>query len=255
MELMDCLRLQWEWGADEFLLDAPQDRRGAALAPPAAKPAPRLATVQNLPAGPAEAARVANACATLAELEKAVQNFSQSPLRATATTTVFGSGPEDAHLMMVGDAPGAEEDRSGTPFTGPGGQLLEKMLASIGVERAKIRLANILPWRPPGDRNPSDAEILLCLPFIQRQIALVQPKILVLLGAVAARALLPEPLGAQGIRRLRGQWRDILVPGLDVPVTCLALYHPAYLLHLPSAKRDAWHDFLALRARLDSALK
>jgi len=252
---MDCLRLQWEWGADEFLLDAPQDRRGASQPAPApAKPAPRLAAVQNLPAGPAEAARVANACTTLAELEAAVQNFAQSPLRATATTTVFGSGPEDASLMMVGDAPGAEEDRSGTPFTGPAGQLLDKMLASILLQRDTIRLANILPWRPPGDRNPSDAEIALCLPFIQRQIALVKPHILVLLGAVAARALLPETIGAQGIRRLRGQWREILAPGLDTPLTCFALYHPAYLLHLPSAKRDAWHDLLALRARLDSAL-
>ncbi len=251
---MDCLRLQWEWGADEFLLDAPQDRRGAAPAPPAAKPAPRLAPVPNLPAGPAEAALVANACATLAELEAAVQNFAQSPLRTTATTTVFGSGPEHAQLMMVGDAPGAEEDRSGIPFTGPAGQLLDKMLASIGLAGADIRLANILPWRPPGDRNPSDAEIALCLPFIQRQIALVKPQILVLLGAVAARALLPDAIGAQGIRRLRGQWREILVPGLEAPLTCFALYHPAYLLHLPSAKRDAWHDLLALRARLDSAL-
>jgi DNA polymerase len=242
--------MQLEWGADEFLLDTPQDRRQAAAPPPppAARPAPRLATsTPALPAGPAEAARIAAACTTLAELEAAVRQFTSCPLRTTATTTVFGSGPETARLMMVGDAPGAEEDRSGTPFAGPAGQLLDKMLLSIGQNRTTIRLANILPWRPPGDRNPSEAEIALCLPFIQRHISLVRPDILVLLGAIAARALLPEAIGTQGIRRLRGRWREVDIAG---PIACLPLYHPAYLLHLPSAKRDAWHDLLALKERL-----
>jgi uracil-DNA glycosylase family 4 len=161
---------------------------------------------------------------------------------------VFADGPETAKLMIIGEAPGAEEDRAGRPFVGAAGQLLDRMLASIGLDRATVRIVNIVPWRPPGNRNPTESEIAVCLPFLHRHIALLRPDCLLLLGAVAARALLDEPERSAGIRRQRGTWRQIQTPGLETPIPALPTYHPAYLLRTPSAKREAWADLLALRS-------
>jgi len=247
MDLVEALRLQIEWGADEALLEAPQDRRPAA-APAPMKPAPRPAAA--LPAGPAEAARIANACATLAELEAALKAFTGCALRDTATQLVFADGAAAARVMLVGEAPGAEEDRAGRPFVGPAGQLLDRMFASIGLDRSGLRIVNTVPWRPPGNRNPTDAEVAICLPFLHRHIALVAPAALFVLGAVAAKALLPEPERHLGIRRLRGTWRELEIPGLEAPLPCLPSYHPAYLLRMPAAKAEAWRDLLSLKARL-----
>ncbi|MBB5372486.1 uracil-DNA glycosylase [Acidocella aromatica] len=260
MELLEALRLQWEWGADEALLDAPQDRRHAAPPPPApenasppparrAAPAPRAAA---MPAGPAEARAAAAACQSLEELETAMRNFTGCALRDTATQLVFADGAADARLIIVGEAPGGEEDRAGKPFVGPAGQLLDKMLGSIGLDRTKVRIINTVPWRPPGNRNPTEAEITLCLPFLHRQIALIAPRGLMALGAVAAKALLPAE-GATGIRRLRGSWREAEIDGLPAPLPCLATYHPAYLLRTPLAKAEAWRDMLTLKAWLETA--
>jgi DNA polymerase len=265
MDPIAALRLQLAWGADEFLLDAPQDRRvqtPAVAAPPAPVPtreATRAATRPATPRalaltlGPAEAVRLADACDTLAALNEALEAFDGCALRATATQLVFADGNPAARIMLVGEAPGAEEDRAGRPFVGPAGQLLDRMLASIGLNRGLVRIVNAVPWRPPGNRTPTESEIALCLPFLHRHIALVRPQILVLLGAVAARALLPEPARAQAIGRLRGKWRRLEIPGLDSPLACLPMWHPAYLLRAPAAKREAWQDLLALRAAFEGA--
>lgn len=258
MELLEALRLQWEWGADEALLDTPQDRRHAAPPPVAEAPAPvklpRPATRPSpsaLPAGPDDARKLAAACTTLEELEAAMRRFSGCALRDTATQLVFADGAADARLIIVGEAPGGEEDRAGKPFVGPAGQLLDRMLGSIGLDRTTVRIINTVPWRPPGNRNPTEAEIALCLPFLHRQIALIAPRGLMALGAVAAKALLPAE-GATGIRRLRGSWREAEIEGLPTPLPCLATYHPAYLLRTPLAKAEAWRDLLTLKAWLES---
>ncbi len=263
MELVEALRLQVEWGADEALLEAPQDRRAlspapppAAVAAPLSPPAPRPAAAKAarpaaaLAAGPAEAAALAASCQTLEDLKAALNGFTGCALRDTATQLVFADGAEDARLIVVGEAPGAEEDRAGRPFIGPAGQLLDRMMASIGLDRTKIRIINTVPWRPPGNRTPSDAEIAICLPFLHRHIALIRPRILLTLGAVATKALLPEA-GAQGIRRLRGTLRETNIAGLESPLACLPSYHPAYLLRTPMAKSESWQDLLQLREWLE----
>jgi DNA polymerase len=261
MDMLDALRLQLEWGADEAYAETPLDRRQAA--PPSAPaitkapdrkpiPGPRTAAI---PAGPAEAARLAAACDTLEALQAALQNFTGCALKDTATQLVFADGNPDARIVLVGEAPGAEEDRVGRPFVGPAGQLLDKMLASIGLDRTKLRIINVVPWRPPGNRVPAESEIAVCLPFLHRQIALIRPDCLVLLGAVAAKALLPEPYRGQGIRRVRGSWLEVAVTGLDHKLPCLPTYHPAYLLRTPAEKRLAWADLLALRAHVETFRK
>ncbi len=272
MDLIEALRLQVEWGADEALLDAPQDRRVAARAAPvavaapgqaapgqaapearrahASSHAPRHATM--LPAGPAQAEKVAAGCESLEALQAAMTGFTGCALRDTATQLVFADGAADAQLVIVGEAPGAEEDRAGRAFVGPAGQLLDKMLGSIGLDRSKVRIINTVPWRPPGDRPPTEAEVAVCLPSLPRHIALMRPRALLLLGAVAARAVLAEPERGQGIRRLRGVWRQVEIPGLAAPVPCLPSYHPAYLLRMPAAKAEAWQDLLQLREFLES---
>jgi DNA polymerase len=268
MDALDALRLQIEWGADEALADAPVDRlsQRAALArpaPPAARPAPPAAiplAPQATPPAPAgrplpgaalRARDVAQAAHTLDELRAALASFDGCPLAATATNLVFADGNPAAGLMLVGEGPGAEEDRAGKPFVGPSGQFLDRMLASIGLDRESCLITNLIPWRPPGNRNPTDGELLVCLPFLLRHITLVRPKRLVLLGALATKAVLND---AAGIRRLRGKWVAATIPGLDQPIPTLPMLHPAYLLRTPGAKRDAWADLLLLRRTLDDDL-
>jgi DNA polymerase len=263
MEYLDALRLQLEWGADEALLDDPQNRFAAQPKPAAtpslpgpvaATPRPR-AIIPGLPPGPAEAEQIAAACATLEDLRAALQNFSGCGLRDTATQLVFADGADDTNLILIGEAPGAEEDRAGRPFVGPAGQLLDRMLASIGLDRTKCRIVNTVPWRPPGNRAPSESELAVCLPFLRRHIALIRPAGLLLLGAVAAKAMLPAQTENTGIRRLRGRWHSLDIPGLDAPIAALPTYHPAYLLRTPNAKRESWHDLIALRQWLNDGTK
>lgn len=256
MDALEALRLQLEWGADEALAAAPLDRLAAR--PPAApsatvQPGP-IARAQPAPpkvqlAGPAQRAQdVAAAATTLAELRAALAAFDGCALAATATNLVFADGNPASGLMFVGEGPGAEEDRAGLPFVGPSGQLLDRMLASIGLDRSKYLITNLIPWRPPGNRNPTDSEVVVCLPFLLRHIALVRPRRLVFLGALATRAVLG---GSQGITKLRGKWLPASIPGLPEPVPALPMLHPAYLLRNPGAKRDAWADLLLLRRTLD----
>lgn len=254
LDRLASLKLQAEWGADEALLEAPQNR---VLPEPGvtkpAKPAPQSARRAAAPAAAdaaASARSIAEACRTLDELRAALEAFDACALKRTATQLVFADGAEDARIMVVGEGPGAEEDRKGLPFVGPAGQLLDRMLGSIGLDRGLVRVANVVPWRPPGNRAPSDTEIALCLPFLHRHIALIEPKLLVLLGATAVKALIG---GREGISRLRGKWQEIGIPDLEASIRVLPTYHPAYLLRQPAAKRLAWADLLALRTAMEQA--
>ena len=251
MDALAALRLQIEWGADEALADAPLDR----LAGPAPSARPPVTSVaQGRAPSPPQALRaqqIAGAARSLAELRAALAAFDGCALSTTATNLVFADGNPDSGLMLVGEGPGAEEDRAGKPFVGPSGQLLDRMLASIGLDRGRYLITNLIPWRPPGNRNPTDNEVLICLPFLLAHIALVRPRRLVLLGALATRAIVG---GNAGIRRLRGRWQQASIPGLDAPVPVLPMLHPAYLLRTPGAKGDAWADMILLRRTLDADL-
>jgi len=261
MDALAALRLQLEYGADEALAADPLDRfaaRAPARVQPAAAKAqpPPTPPVQpappkvqpTLPAPARRAQDIAAAARTLTELRDALAAFDGCALSATATNLVFADGNPESGLMLVGEGPGAEEDRAGKPFVGASGQLLDRMLASIGLDRTQYLITNLIPWRPPGNRNPTDAEVAICLPFLLRHITLVRPRHLVLLGAMATRALLG---GSTGITRLRGKWLDTAIPDLPAPVPTLPMLHPAYLLRNPGAKRDAWADLLLLRRTLD----
>jgi len=255
MDDLALLRLQIEWGADEALAETPCDRLrppepATRLPTPTVDPAKPLAAPAAEPAGiAARAAELAAVARTREELRAALEQFDGCTLRLTATNLVFADGNPDAGLMFVGEAPGAEEDRAGLPFVGPSGRFLDRMLASIGLDRTRFLITNLIPWRPPANRNPTDAEVLLCLPFLHRHIALVRPRHLVLLGSLATKALTGS---SAGIRRMRGRWIELAIPGLPEPVPTLPMFHPAYLLRTPGAKRDAWADLLALRRRLDA---
>ena len=195
----------------------------------------------------ADARTLAAGAATLAELKDALCRFDGCPLKHTATNLVFCDGNPRADIMLVGEAPGGEEDRQGLPFVGVSGQLLDRMLAGIGLDRTRVYITNILPWRPPGNRQPNAGEIAVCLPFAERHIALVRPKVLVLAGGTAAKALLST---AEGITRLRGRWFDHTSPGLAAPIPAMPIYHPAYLLRQPALKRDAWRDLLTIKQKI-----
>ncbi len=259
-DLLNLLRWQIEAGADEAIGDAPVDRYAASLArkapnpaagaepPPAAetkKPAPALATREEV----AHTARSSAAAAgTLDELKQALAAFDGCALKHTATNLVFADGNPAASIMFIGEAPGGEEDRQGLPFVGPAGRLLDTMLAAVELDRSKVYITNILPWRPPGNRSPTDAEIAACLPFIERHIELVAPRILVLIGGTAAKTLLGT---REGIMKLRGRWFSYESVGMVRPIPARAILHTAYLLRSPAQKRESWIDLLAIRKRLE----
>ncbi len=253
--------LRWlvEMGADEAIGADPIDRLAAAARPP--PPTPKAAAPRPAPAEPVApaaarlrpnptaqtAATAARSATTLDALRSALAGFEGCALKATATNLVFADGNPKARIMLVGEAPGADEDRIGRPFVGVSGQLLDRMLACIGLDRSTVYIANILPWRPPGNRSPTAAEIAICLPFIERQIDLVAPEILVLLGGTAAKTLLATN---DGIVRTRGKWFSYSSPDLTAPIAALATYHPAYLLRSPAQKRDSWRDLLMIKNKL-----
>ncbi|SHL48414.1 uracil-DNA glycosylase [Roseibium suaedae] len=191
------------------------------------------------------AREAARAAGSLEELKASLGAFSACNLKLTAKSLVFADGRANARVMLIGGAPGRDEDAAGVPFIGRSGQLLNKMLAAIGLNRGDVYLANVVPWRPPGDRTPTPQETEICLPFIARQIELVTPDFLVLLGAASAKSL----LGTQeAIRNLRGRWGVYEAGGRQLP--CLTTYDPDFLLRSPLDKRLTWLDFLALRERL-----
>lgn len=192
------------------------------------------------------AAQSAAAARNLDELRAALEAFEGCALKTTATQLVFEDGARTARVHLVGEAPGADEDREGRPFVGRAGQLLDKMLASIGLDRTSVYISNVVPWRPPGNRTPSPLEVAACLPFTRRQIELVRADFVICLGAPSMQALLEIK---DGILKTRGRWMVYGGDGRQVPA--MAMLHPAYLLRQPLQKRLAWRDLRALRRALD----
>ena len=192
----------------------------------------------------ATARHAAQAAQSVEELRAALEAFEGCALKATATQLCFADGNPKAEVMMIGEAPGAEEDRQGLPFVGASGRFMDRMLSFIGLDRTTAYITNLLFWRPPGNRNPTPPEIAACLPFVERHIELVDPKVLVLVGGISAKTLLGR---SEGILRLRGHWYSYQHAGLSHPVPALATLHPAYLLRQPAQKRLAWQDYLKLK--------
>lgn len=258
-ETLSVLRWLTEAGADEAIAENPIDRLSAA--PPMAKPrmpqapaaAPRpvnvaaAAAAVSLGTAPGAARALAQSCTTLAELKAAISGFDGCDLKRSATNTVFADGNPDGRIMLIGEAPGREEDAQGLPFVGRAGQLLDRMLGSIGLDRTKVYITNVMPWRPPQNRDPSPEEAATCLPFLQRHIELAKPELLILLGAVSMRHVLGI---TDGIMRRRGKWEVYQTPARAIPV--MPTLHPAYLLRQPAAKRLAWRDLVAIAEKIEA---
>jgi len=280
-ELAQLLAWQVAAGADEAILDCPVDRFQVAP-PPAARPmlseapqpagagsfaaptagapaaaktpvAPKTRPAALIPGAATPAAigarELAGAAQSLEELVEALAAFDGCALKKTATNLVFGDGNPAARVMFVGEAPGADEDRAGKPFVGVSGQLLDRMVAWIGLDRTSFYITNILFWRPPGNRTPTSDEVAACIPFVARHIELVSPAVLVPVGGPATEALLHR---RDGITKLHGRWFDYQSPGLIQPIPAFPIFHPAFLLRSPAQKRAAWRDLLTLRQKLGS---
>lgn len=253
-QMLDILAWQVEAGADEVIGETPCLRDWGQRRDPVRKPqaaAPPLSPPPEAGPRPVTHAPAHHVHAdSIESLREEIASFEGCPLKHTAMNLVFAAGNPAAPVMLVGEAPGEDEDRQGEPFVGVSGKLLEQMLRGIGLDRSQVYISNMLFWRPPGNRSPTDAEIAACLPFVERHIALAKPKILVPLGAIAAKNLLRSK---EGITRLRGRWTDY-TPHLGIdgvpPIRCLPLYHPSYLLRQPGSKRQAWNDLLLLRKAL-----
>jgi uracil-DNA glycosylase len=242
-----ALAWQVDAGVDEVIGDTPVNRYelAAELARPAApRPAEVPVAVAADPVAVAKA--VAGQARTLQDLHAALSGFGLCDLKKGARNTVFADGNPEARVLILGEAPGADEDREGRPFVGRAGQLLDRMFAAIGLSRtspdaqAALYITNVMPWRPPGNRDPEPAEIAMMQPFVERHIALVDPQVIVVMGNTPLFAL----TGTRGILRARGTWGQALGKPM-LPMT-----HPAYLLRTPAAKREAWADLLSLQARL-----
>jgi len=265
MDDLAALRLLAEWGADEALADAPVYRFATmpAAVPVAASDAVSDTVLERPPARPsavpaappargaaaaAQARVLAEAAATLDALHAALSGFEGCPLRATATSTVRPSGNQRAGLVIIAEAPGAEDDRIGNAFSGVPGQVLDRVLGGIGLDRTAMLLTHLVPWRPPGSRAPNEAEVQSCLPFVQRLLALARPRRILLLGAGPAKAL----AGAtEGVRRLRGRWLPMHIEGQDAPAHALPLLPLDQWMRSAATKRNLWADLLELRQSID----
>ncbi|MCV0396238.1 MAG: uracil-DNA glycosylase [Rhizobiaceae bacterium] len=265
VSLADLLAFYREAGVDEAVEETAVDRfavtdrpasRPAEIEPPRSQPAaPPPARQPAALAVPDEsqavrARELARSAASLDELRDILAGFDGCNLKFTAKNLVFADGNPDGGIMFVGEAPGRDEDIEGLPFVGVSGQLLDRMLAAIGLDRSKAYIANVIPWRPPGNRTPTPLETEICRPFIERQIELANPKILVTLGNPSTKLLLAPK---DGILRVRGTWREYTTAGGTV-IPAMPTLHPAYLLRNPAHKKLAWRDFLEIKARLAAAL-
>ena len=267
--VQQLLAFYLEAGVDCALADEPVDRLAepdAVLpaAPPreVVPPRPLRETPAAMPAVPrreitvapeaviASAREAARTAPTLEALRALLENFEGCALRHTATRLVFADGNPQARVMFVGEAPGRDEDIEGLPFVGRSGKLLDRMIAAIGLDRSEAYIANVIPWRPPGNRTPTPQETQICLPFIQRQIELVNPDVLVTLGNPSTQTLLPT---REGIMRTRGKWFDYDTGTRKI--RAMATFHPAYLLRSPSYKRMAWQDLRAIAKALEDKLR
>ena len=245
-----------EAGVDEIHQSTPQNYY-AFIEETLNLPAPQPVTAQVDPLRPvlqthreleASAKISAESAQTLEELKMAMAAYDGCALKKTATNLVFGDGNPQAKIMLVGEAPGADEDRLGKPFVGLSGQLLDKMFSFIGLRRSSnLYITNVIPWRPPGNRQPTPQETAQCLPFVQRHIELVNPELLIMVGGTAAKTLTGSN---EGIMRLRGKWCSYQSPGLANPIKSTAIFHPAYLLRSPGQKREVWSDLLNIQRTL-----
>jgi uracil-DNA glycosylase len=264
-DLVALLRWYVDNGLDETIDEVAVDRFAAPAPVAAVSPtAPVQRATPSIPTRPApaptrppvplespqlveDARELARRCTTIAELEAAVRGFDGCALKRTAKNTVFADGVPGAPVMIVGEAPGGDEDRLGKPFVGVSGQLMDRMFEAIGMSRVRdLYITNILFWRPPGNRTPTLAEQAICLAFTRRHIELAQPKVLVLAGGTAAKAVLDT---TEGIMRLRGKWTSLRLDDGN-EVSTLPTFHPAYLLRTPASKRQSWYDLLALDKKL-----
>jgi uracil-DNA glycosylase family 4 len=235
--------LSWliEMGADEIVGEAPVNRFAVTIAPP-------TAAVPVVGVEPAQAApSSADACDTLEELHEALLRLENFPLKKTASNLCFADGNPEAEVMIIGDVPGRDEDIEGKVFAGQNLVLLEKMLGAVGLSAATTSSFNFIPWRPPGNRTLTDAEIQICQPYIMRAIELCRPKFILCLGGHPAQRLSGK---SDGLLSLRGKWFDLAVVGKKIPV--LASFHPSYLLKQPGQKRLAWRDLLSFKEALDA---
>ena len=262
--------LRWliEAGAEEAVGDTPVNR----FAQPASTPLPSASASAKAPAdksrtsqitkpakssssaeavslatAPGAARALAQSCTTLAELKTALLNFDGCELKRYATNTVFADGDPAGRIMLIGEAPGRDEDIEGRPFVGRAGKLLDRMLAEIGLDRRKVYITNVLNWRPPQNREPSPEEAASCLPFLYRHIELAEPKLMILLGAVSVRHVLGL---TEGITRVRGRWNFYQSVMLGSSIRVMPTLHPAYLLRQPAAKRLAWRDLVAVAEKM-----
>ncbi|MBX3430200.1 MAG: uracil-DNA glycosylase [Hyphomonadaceae bacterium] len=218
------------------------------IQPPAPRPKPK-AKLQPADDAVNTAKALAAGATTIAALRAAVDNFNGCALKATARNTVFSDGVDGAPVLILGEAPGKDEDERGKPFVGRSGQMLDKMLAAIGLDRqSSVLISNTIYWRPPGNRDPTDGETLSCLPFVERLIELSQPKLLILTGKAAAQTVLKRE---DGVMRLRGRKLQYTREGITAPVNAMVMLHPAYLLRQPQQKRLAWADLLLAEAWLE----
>lgn len=243
--------LSWlvEAGADEALAEEPVNRLSAKTPQPS-QPSEAAQAVRPPPMltgdGVDAAIAAARAATSLEELQAAMLSFDGCALKRSATNTVFADGIAAGGVMVIGEAPGRDEDRIGKPFVGRAGQLLDKMLASIGLDRkVNVYITNVINWRPPDNRDPTPEEAAQCLPFLRRHIELADPKLIILLGAVAARHVVG---GSDGIMKLRGRWMDYRVGARTVAL--MPTLHPAYLLRQPAHKKLAWRDWQAVRDKM-----
>jgi DNA polymerase len=259
-DLADILRFYEEAGLDYALEDEAQNRLAAparvetpqqTAVSSAQKPAPRPAMAMPSSAVPDDAAvgrarEDARNAPSLDALRASLEAFDGCSLKFTAKNLVFADGNPDAKIMLIGEAPGRDEDLEGRPFVGKAGQMLDRMLSAIGLDRTQVYIANVIYWRPPGNRTPTPMETEICRPFIERQIELVNPDLVVFVGGVSAKSFLPGP---DGILKLRGQWKAWALPnGRTIPA--LPVLHPAYLLRQPAQKKLAWRDLLSLKAKI-----
>jgi len=282
-EIQAALEWHVDVGADEAIAEAPVNRLKppahsmqealARIEQPQAQQAPQTSAQMNtsfqppappsddqMPLGAAEASqearRIAAACDTLEALEEAIQNFEGCPLKRTAKNTVFAAGNPKAKIMLIGEAPDTGEDQTGKPFVNATGQLLDRMFEAIGLSRdadkpdEAIYLTNIIFWRPPGNRPPSNSELAVCQPFVERHIELAKPDLLVYAGAVSAKTLLQT---GQGITKLRGKWHEFKTDRLEAPIPVMPIFHPSFLLQSPAQKKHAWADLLKIKAKLNAA--
>ncbi|PHS41507.1 MAG: uracil-DNA glycosylase [Robiginitomaculum sp.] len=246
--LKQALKASQVWwqdmGVDAPILPAAQVKPAAVLKPVKRPAQQHTPNTPDISAQMTKATEQAKAAPTLDALKAIIEGFDAGVLSDHARNMVFARGNPDADIMVIGEAPGRQEDESGQPFVGPAGQLLDKMFAAIDLDEDDLYITNVCNWRPPGNRNPNEPELAMCAPFITRHMELVAPKLVVIVGGISLQAL----TGKTGIMKMRGQWQSLDINAKPTPA--MPLYHPAFLLRRPELKRDAWRDLLAIQKRM-----